>query len=181
MVNKKSKLVLAAVVAVTGVVVGGLAFSNVVDAQRGSNSESKMAVYEKVSEKLGIDRNSDEFEAAFKEARAELKTEKATEKLSEAVTQGTITQEQADLSLQLRSLMTEVKESFDKPEFDEDMTTEERKAQREEMKAQFEASFEQALSDAGISQDEVDELKETMKEAGFEKSSKGKGRGGFRK
>lgn len=94
MIAKKSLLV-GAVIASVGI--GGLGAAGIVSAQSANGETNRLAITERLAEKFNLKQS--EVEAVFQEQHQERQAARITERtenIANAVTEGTLTQEQAD-------------------------------------------------------------------------------------
>lgn len=175
--NKIAALGVASVAAFTLVAAGG-----VVSAHQTDNSEEFAA---ELSERLGVDQS--EVQSAMEEIREEHRSEMQAEiqaKIDEAVDAGDLTDRQAEILNAMQEIREENPRSEeDRPDREdiEAMTEEEREAFREERSAEHQQEMIDALAEKGldVSADELETLRETMKELGIGGGHHG-GRGGPR-
>lgn len=160
-------------VAVVGVGVSSIVAPNLVSADQADDARED--VFERVIDKLELGVESEELEEAMKEARYEVRSEIMLEMLEAAVTEGSITEAEMDLALEMIEAEELYKED-NRPDFEalKDLSKEERREELEAHRAEMNAEVSSQL---GISEDELDELKETLREAGVMLGKKGKGGG----
>lgn len=149
-----------------------------------SADEESSSFIQQLAERLGL--SEDTVETAVEEVKEERKAEFQAERqaqIDEAVANGNLTARQAELL----AAMQEVRESstFEKPDRSEleDLTQEERQAFFEEQKEVKKQELVDALNEMGLntSVEELEELRDTMQELGFDgpRGNRGGPRGGF--
>lgn len=153
--------------AATGVAVIGLGLGTLLTPSLASAEDAdsvRADIYSRVIEKLGLSVSAEELQSAVSEARYEVKAEMLQQNLDEAVAEGSITQEQADLALEVEAAMEIYREEnrHDPAEFI-DMTHEERKAAMDEERDAMQASI---AEEVGITTEDLEALREALREAG---------------
>lgn len=168
--NKNKFLAFAITLPVIAIGAGALLITST-SAQEATQGSSFI---EKLAQKLGIDQST--VETAVEAVRGEIRDEievKVDEEIASLVTEGTLTQRQADLLNGAQDVHDELRESesIERPSRDEmkDLTEEERKAKMEEFKTQMEQTVVDKLNEKGYntSVEEFEAAKEAAKEAGL--------------
>ena len=177
--NTKNKLAVG-VVAVTAF---GLALAIPVGVMAQNSTDSSTSFVEMLAEKLGI--NQDTLQTALDETREARHEERVAEmeaKINDAVEAGDLTARQAELLAAMRTYREENRP--ERPQFDEsfrDMTREERQAQMEQRHEEMQQEMVDALNEQGLNtnSDELEELRDAMKELGFGGRKGRMGPGGY--
>lgn len=135
---------------------------------------------EKLAAKLGIDVTT--VQTAFDTTHDEIKSERDTERkaeIAQAVTDGTLTQRQADILYAMMDYQPEKPTEISSKEDLSSLTEEERKAKFDEIKTERDEAQVDALNNAGLNTtlEEVQSTMEAAQSAGLAKGP-GFGRGG---
>jgi hypothetical protein len=171
----------------SGLVVFSLLVPTLVAAQVADSDNGVTTFVQKLAEKLGIDQSTvqDAVDSVHDEIKSEKDAEYTTE-VNQSVTDGEITQRQADILLAMLDIEPTKPDATDLPtrEEMESMTQEEREAQRETMHTQMQQTIVDALNANGLNTtvEEFQSTQEAARSAGLRGGFgiKGHGRPGMR-
>lgn len=177
--TKKLKYpVLGATAIASTALVAGLLITSPINADELTDTATVQAVRTQVYEKVASDFNIDaqELEESFRTNRQEVRNEFFTEKLEELLETGEISQDQFDLALEIHEYREANRpEPGEHREEVEDMTPEER---REYMQTMRDAERSEMAETLGVSEEEIDSLREVLSDAGMQGPKGPRGSGG---
>lgn len=122
-------------------------------------------VFDRVVSTLHLSVTADQLKTAFTDSQNDIMKEKVTSELQQAVTDGKLTQAQADLAAKIPAALRSLMSTETKPDFEsfKDLTPELMQAKMTEMETQRNADLAKAL---GISIDDLTTLQTALQKAG---------------
>ena len=145
------KLVIASVLG-TGVLAVGALVPIAVFAQTATDSTSVSTFVQKLADKLGIDQNT--VQTALDSVKTDMQAERVAQfktDVSQAVTDGKLTQRQADILLGVEDVMPTLAKPIPDTSVDlSTLTEDQRKAQMDTMRTQMDQSIVDALNAKGL-------------------------------
>lgn len=162
------KLIIAGFLSTGVATMAAFAAPGLVAAQANVNVED--AFVQKLAVKLGIDEEA--VQTAVQSTREEIRSEKDAEleaEINTAVSEGKITQRQADILTAMLDYRPETPQNTERPADFDSLTKEERQAAMEARRTEMQQSQLNALNEAGLntSLDELQSAQEAARDAGI--------------